>query len=90
MSHNDLLVLGVACMVEGEATNESLQLVGAHCGWCGQERGGKSNQQVIWTRWCLVWPAWLKEKQKKAPTSHYDSLVPVVAGVVEGEATNEG
>ena len=37
--------------------------------------------------WCGLWS---KEKQKKAPTSHYDSLVPVVAGEVEGEATNEG
>ena len=83
-------MLGVACVVEGEATNKSLRLVGACCGWCGQEGGGKSNQQVIWTRWCLVWPAWLKEKQKKAPTSHYNLLVPVVVGVDEGEATNEG
>ena len=33
-----------------------------------------------------MWPAWSREKRKKAPMSHNDSLVLVVAGVVEGEA----
>ena len=33
-----------------------------------------------------LWPAWLREKRKKAPTSRNDSLVLVVAGVVKGEA----
>ena len=33
-----------------------------------------------------LWPAWSREKRKKAPTSRNDSLVLVVAGVVEGEA----
>ena len=48
MSHNDLLVLGVACMVTevgaGKATNKSFQLVGARYGQRGQGRGKKSNQ----------------------------------------------
>ena len=38
-SHNNLLVLSVACVVEevgaGKATNESFRLVGALCGLCG-------------------------------------------------------
>ena len=46
----------------------------------------KSNQQVVMTCWCLVWPAWLREKQKKQPMSHKGSLVLVMACMVEGEA----
>ena len=44
------------------------------------------------TRWCCVWPPWLREREGKAPTSHYDLLVLCVATVVEGEerkGTNE-
>ena len=56
-SHNDSLVPLVSCMVEGEVkkgTNESQGLVGACCSQRGQWRGGKSNQQVIKTRWCSL------------------------------------
>ena len=37
-------------------------------------------------RWCSLWLAWLREKRKKAPTSRNDSLVLVVACIIEGEA----
>ena len=46
----------------------------------------KSNQRVVMTRWCLVWPAWSREKQKKQPTSHKGSLVLIMACMVKEEA----
>ena len=50
------------------------------------------HQQVLMTHWCCVWPLWLREREGKAPMSHYDLLVLHVAVVVEGEereGTNE-
>ena len=65
MSPKDSLVLVVAGMVEGEvekATNKSYGLIGA-CAACMVEgEVKKRHQQVITTRWCQLWPLWLRER----------------------------
>ena len=73
-------------------SNEPIWLVGACCGQHGRGTEEKSNQQVILTHWCLLWPAWLREGEEKQPTSRIDSLVLCVASEVEVEgekSTNE-
>jgi hypothetical protein len=94
-SHRDSLVVmepGVVVGRKGEATNESLRLVGGprcrRCRW----KDGKSHQRVSKTRWWCWRLAWSVERREKPPTSHEDSLVVVGAGVVGGEGgkpTNE-
>ena len=87
-SHNDSLVLGVDSVVEGEATNESLGLVGARCGWCGRRRGGKNNQRVIWNRWCLCSLHGRRRSKKivmavkNSPIRRLEPTLPVVVVVV--------
>ena len=58
-------------------------------------KGDKTHQRVIMTRW---WSFWGVERErngvrgrrrewKRGPTSHYDSLVVVLAGIVGGKGT---
>ena len=58
-------MLVVGGVVEGEvekATNESYGLIGA-CAACMVEgEVKKRHQQVITTRWCQLWPLWLRER----------------------------
>ena len=82
-------------MVEVEAKKGNQQVVMTR--WClvwpaWLREKQKSNQQAIKARWCSLWPAWSRDKRKKAPMSHNDLLVLVVACVVKGEVkkgTNE-
>ena len=71
-------MLVVACIVKEEVEkaptshNNSLVLVVADV---VKGEAKIKHQRVIMTRWCWLWPPWLRENRKKAPTSRNDSLV---------------